>query len=661
MTTDGAGLVAPSDIADIAGVSRGAVSNWRGRQSTGFPEPVGGTAAKPLFSRHEVVDWLTSRGYEVAANAGKTDVWAAMNLLRGQLPVDEAAELVLSLATRNSTDDPSAGLTKVDPKMLALLKEAIDRVDPTSLASAIDFVLERLSKSQGKVGADYGFVGSRTSTLLASLAASRQPGVLYDPACGIGAALVQSIGLGATPSRVVGHDINSRALHMASQRAQLHGVDVELARTNVLLEDVEPSLRADVIILEPPFGIKVQSPGRLTDPRFEFGTPPRSSADTTWLQHAIAHLTEDGRGFALTPAGTLFRGGEESRVRTELIRRGCVEAVVGLPGKMLPHVSTPLALWVLRRPVRTAATERILFVDASETDSPETRVATWLNDPNTREEVPHTEIPVADVLAEDSVLTPQRWVDRIEREPTDVADTYRQGWASITETMTRLQNVLNTFEHLVSFSKPRVMTVGELIDQGVLDLRMGRPKDRYEGAPAELRERIATAADVRDDTLRKLGIDGEYGSYPDLTREGDVLVTAAKTVKARVDEAGGHFPSDGVYRLRVLDHGVLTPGYLAIALCGSWNERSHSESTLRRAALKNLEIPLVPVAEQRDIRLAMVAIQLLHADSRHLAEEASRVGTTLLDAVRYNADLANPDLAVRQTDQDGSVDSEGAK
>ena len=74
--------------------------------------------------------------------------------------------------------------------------------------------------------------------------------------------------------------------------------------------------------------------------------------------------------------------------------------------------------------------------------------------------------------------------------------------------MTRLQNVLNTFEHLVSFSKPRVMTVGELIDQGVLDLRMGRPKDRYEGTPAKLRERIVTAADVRDDTLRELGIDG---------------------------------------------------------------------------------------------------------------------------------------------------------
>ena len=73
--------------------------------------------------------------------------------------------------------------------------------------------------------------------------------------------------------------------------------------------------------------------------------------------------------------------------------------------------------------------------------------------------------------------------------------------------MTRLQNVLNTFEHLVSFSKPRVMTVGELIDQGVLDLRMGRPKDRYEGTPAKLRERIVTAADVRDDTLRELGID----------------------------------------------------------------------------------------------------------------------------------------------------------
>ena len=130
-------------------------------------------------------------------------------------------------------------------------------------------------------------------------------------------------------------------------------------------------------------------------------------------------------------------------------------------------------------------------------------------------------------------------------------------------------------------------------------------------------------------------------------------MTTMNTIRARVDEAGGHLPSTGVYRLRVLDREVLSPGYLAIALSGSWNERFQGGTTIQRASIKDLEVPLVPLTEQRDIQLAVLSIQLLHEHSAHLAEEASTVGTALLDAVRYNARLANPDISVGQTDQDG--------
>ncbi|GAA2077512.1 N-6 DNA methylase [Aeromicrobium halocynthiae] len=663
------GLVSPSDIADIAGVSRGAVSNWRKRTQT-FPAPVAGTPSKPLFSRGEVTEWLERHASKTknesvrprAGESGEMDVWSALNLLRDRLSADDAAELVLSLAVarKNESESPT-GVPNVDEKTLSLVKQAVERIAISDLGAAADFALERLARSQGKLGANSGFVGSRTTTLLANLAAARPGGVLYDPACGIAAALLETVRLGARPDRMIGHDIDRRALQVAAQRATLHDVDLELTPTDVLAEDIDPGLRADVVVLEPPFGLRLDASRRLTDARFDFGAPPRSSADTAWLQHAVAHLADDGRAYVLSPAGTLFRGGEEGRIRTELVKRGCVEAIVGLPGKLLPHTSIPLALWVLRRPVRESATEHILFIDASETVAPEQEVAVWLTDASAREGIPQVEVAITDVLAAESVLTPQRWVDRTEREPSDVAYAYQHGWSAITETVSKLQNVLQSFEHFASFSKSRVMTVGELIDQGVLDMRMGRPKDRYQDAPAQLRERLATAADVRDDTLREVGIDGEYADYPELTTEGDVLVTTMNTIRARVDDVGGHLPSTGVYRLRVRDRDVLSPGYLAIALSGSWNERFQGGTTIQRASIKDLEVPLVPLAEQRDLQLAVLSIQLLHEHSAHLAREASTVGSALLDAVRYNANLANPDLSVGQTDHDGPVDSEGAK
>lgn len=659
------GLLAPSDVADIANVSRGAVSNWRKRPGLDFPLPVGGTAAKPLFSRHQVIDWLERRGHEVKQDAGEADVWAAMNLLRGDLPSEAAADLVLSLAVaRAFGSDVGGDLPHVDSETLARVRHAIGRVDTGGLASAVDFVLERLAKAQGKVGADFGFIGSRTTTLLATLAATAPPGgTLYDPACGIAAALLESVSLGAKPSRVVGHDVSDQALRIAAQRAKLHEVDVELARTDVLQEDADPELRADTIILEPPFGVRLDSSARLTDARFDFGVPPRSSADTAWLQHAIAHLTPTGRAYVLTPIGTLFRGGDEGKIRTELVRRGCVEAVVGLPGKMLPHVSIPLALWVLRCPVEATPSDRILFLDASDAASPEDHVAAWLQDAATRDAVPHANVPVTDVLAGESVLTPQRWVDSAEREPGEVAHAYMRGWATISDTVRKLNNVLVSFEHFANFSKSRVMTVGELVEQGVIGLRLGRPKDRYDDAPEELRERIVSAADVRDGALHGIGLDADYDEFPELTQEGDVLVTTMNTVRARVDDAGGHLPSTGVYRLRVRDRDVLSPSYLAIALCGAWNDRFQTGSTIQRTSIKDLEVPLVPKGDQLNLQLAVMSIDLLKDQAQQLATEAEQVGTALLDAVRYNAPLMDKSSeSSEDTQQDASSksDSEGA-
>ena len=656
------GLVSPSDIADMAGVSRGAVSNWR-KRADDFPAPIAGTETKPLFSRKAVTTWLESRGHKPRQDAGETDVWAALNLLRERLTAEDAADLVLSLAVARKRGEESAvqKIPNVASDTVRLVKDAVDRVDPEELGAAVDYTLERLSRSQGKGGADLGFVGSRTATLLANLAAARPGGALYDPACGIAAALVEAFRLGARATRTVGHDINPRALRIASRRAELHGVELELIETNVLAEDVDPNLRADTVILEPPFGVGLDTSARLTDPRFEFGPPPRMSADTAWLQHAIAHLSENGRAYVLSPSGTLFRGGEEGKVRTELVRRGCVEAVVGLPGKMLPHTSIPLALWVLRRPVASAATEHVLFIDASETVGPEHQVAGWLTNATSREVVPHAEITVADVLAGGSVLTTQRWVDRNEPAPEAVTSAYVDGWTAIQESVQRLTNILDLFEHFGAFSRSRVITVGDLIDQEVLDLRQGRPKDRYADAPKALRSRMVEARDVRDRSLREERLGRAFPEYPELTAEGDVLVTSMNEIRAVVDNVGGHVPCTGVYRLRVLDEDVLEPNYLALALTGSWNQRFQGGSYIKRAPIRELEVPLLPIHEQTSLRGAALQVDWLRLEAKELVTAATEVATALMDAVRYNAPLAKPVNSVGPSSQNGPEASEGAK
>src|SRR5699024_1033535 len=87
------GLVSASDIATLAGVTRGAVSNWRRREDD-FPAPTAGTTNRPLYDRTEVLTWLQGRGITVEQDPRLT-VWSVMNLLRDELDPESAGQALL--------------------------------------------------------------------------------------------------------------------------------------------------------------------------------------------------------------------------------------------------------------------------------------------------------------------------------------------------------------------------------------------------------------------------------------------------------------------------------------------------------------------------------------------------------------------------------------
>jgi chromosome partitioning protein len=54
-------LLGIAEVAEMAGVTRQAATNWRLRKGTGFPEPVLTLAMGPLFLRPAVEKWLKGR------------------------------------------------------------------------------------------------------------------------------------------------------------------------------------------------------------------------------------------------------------------------------------------------------------------------------------------------------------------------------------------------------------------------------------------------------------------------------------------------------------------------------------------------------------------------------------------------------------------------
>lgn len=689
MTTVGPdALLSPSDVADIAGVKRPVVSNWRKRYAD-FPAAVAGTEAKPLFARDAVVSWLRERGYRIEQGGAGVRLWAALNAIRDQVPMDDAADFVLLLATLKRADQrefqtvleaPSdrrapllidavrrlrqlpgmRDLREPSPVILqlhhsaSLIAHAVSQTDDARLAEAADFVLERTSRWQIKGGAESGFIGSRTSALLASLV-GQSGGTIYDPACGIANVLIR-ISEQRTAGRLVGSDINHDALNVAAQRAFLHNAAIEFFAGDVLAHDLVHDLRADVVVVEPPFGIGRDPSPMLVDARIAFGVPPRSSADLAWVQLAIAYLAPGGRAYVLTPRGALFRGGAERQIRANLLSAGCIEAVVELPTKLLPQTSIGLALWVLRP--RAEASD-VLLVDASGVDDIEDKVAAWLDRAGPQPiDAPQASVPITDLLAADAALTPSKWVGSAAVDTDAIRRSIADSSAVVANTIRIISDTAPTLARLEDLPAPRLTTVRELMDNGILDLRLGRP-DKARELDEATEPRIVRASDVKHRRLPS--IDGLPAfEHRDLTAEGDVLVTTMNEVRAVVDGTGGHLPSTGVDRLRVIDKSVLNPHYLAEVITGSWNARLQTGSTIQRAPIRDLEIPLIPTSDQGDVVVALQEVTAVQALAEHLSSRTGELRGSILEAIRYDVPLSPPDLVGSRRQDDGNDDKDRA-
>ena len=102
----------------------------------------------------------------------------------------------------------------------------------------------------------------------------------------------------------------------------------------------------------------------MTDPRFApyKKLPPASKADFAFLLHGFYHLKDTGTMGIVLPHGVLFRGGSEGTIREELLKKGNIYAVIGLPAGIFFSTPIPTCVVVLKK----NNTERnVLFIDAS--------------------------------------------------------------------------------------------------------------------------------------------------------------------------------------------------------------------------------------------------------------------------------------------------------
>lgn len=659
-------LLSPTNIAELASVSRPVVSNWR-RRYDDFPEPVGGTDSRPLFSRDEIISWLTARDYTVTTDT-VTEIWASLNVLRGVMEVDDAEILILllfgirqylpdefdeiasapvdgRLPLLAAAEAELRGLYPIDERNRAALRldlaDLLEDVSPaaiTPLLTAIgsaavgriaeyaDEIIGRFSRSD-RFGNVHGSVEAGSSALLAALVRDVE-GTVYDPASGIADALLQ-VSAHHRATSLVGSEISPRALTIACLRTMLSGVNVSFTLGDVLAEDPVPGLEADAIIAEPPLALRIDPTEMLADPRYSHGISSSLGSELLWIQHALAHLAPEGRAYILTSHTVLRRGRNEQDIRASLLTAGCVEAIVSLPSRTLTYTATAPALWVLRNP---GPADPVLLIDAREVTDPQSVIPSWLG--GGRIDAPHARVDITALLAAGSDLTPAPWTGVRDVDPAGIRAAAIDSTAALSAIIGEMAASPLTPMGLNGLPEPQITTVGKLLEMKVVERvpsRMGR-------APEKDNPSVIQAKHLRDQMLPPQCENPTLNS-PEETEPGDVLLSTIHGTHAMVDWDGDHRVSLSVEHLRVTDRSALAPDYLAFALTGAWNERFRVDSALSRIRLQDMEIPLIPLADQKRVVALLTRIGDIQAQAKRLLRLGDDARAGVLDAVRHHVSL----------------------
>ena len=207
-----------------------------------------------------------------------------------------------------------------------------------------------------------------------------------DPFCGSGSLLLKVAAQAGRPVTLYGQEKDAATSGLARMNMILHGNPTAIIwQGNTLadpkLKEGEQLKQFDYVVANPPFSDKRWSTGldAAKDPhgRFEgFGIPPAKQGDYAYLLHIVRTLKSTGRGSCILPHGVLFRGNAEAEIRKNLIQRGLIQGIIGLPANLFYGTGIPACILVLDK--RDAGSrEGIFLVDASKgfiKDGPKNRL-----------------------------------------------------------------------------------------------------------------------------------------------------------------------------------------------------------------------------------------------------------------------------------------------
>jgi restriction endonuclease S subunit len=218
-----------------------------------------------------------------------------------------------------------------------------------------------------------------------SLVSARGPDkikTVYDPTCGSGSLLLKAAAEAPGGVTIYGQEKDNATWALSIMNMILHGNEVADIQKGDTLTSPEftsgDQLRTfDFVVMNPPFSTKSWSNGLENEyGRFEFGRPPAKNGDYAFLLHVLKSLKSSGKAAVILPHGVLFRGGAEASIRRQLLQRGYIKGIIGLPSNLFYGTGIPACIVVLDKENAQGRTG-VFMIDASKgfmKDGPKNRL-----------------------------------------------------------------------------------------------------------------------------------------------------------------------------------------------------------------------------------------------------------------------------------------------
>ncbi|MEW1965707.1 class I SAM-dependent DNA methyltransferase [Micrococcus sp. NPDC078436] len=254
------------------------------------------------------------------------------------------------------------------------------------LGDAYEYLMRHFATQSGKSKGQF-YTPAEVSRVMAQLlqipANTPKSTTVYDPTCGSGSLLIKVADAAPNGLTIYGQENDNATWALARMNMILHGFETPVLRQGNTLAAPKFTYNGDLqtfdyLVANPPFSVKTWRNGfDFSFGRFDgFETPPDKNGDYAFLLHMVKSLRPRGKGVVVLPHGVLFRGHSEARIRTELVKRGYIKAIIGLPGNLFYGTGIPACLIVLDKEDAQARTG-IFMIDASKgfaKDGPKNRL-----------------------------------------------------------------------------------------------------------------------------------------------------------------------------------------------------------------------------------------------------------------------------------------------